>query len=286
MICGSHGLKFLQSTWSTLSELGGLVQFLIYEENINIRREIQDFVEHHNIATIHTIGNTNEIHFYGKMDIVAALCPEIIHQSQWLHLNFNRVRDYVASDAILIPKQSSMHITPIMSSRIHVEYLAETFQFRHRNTPKHILNKQRELNIGSSHVRYVCECSDEAKMFDIQYSVEILSNVKVNRHKKFDFVIEQDCLLTGFGGYFEAVLYGDVKIIGRGCNDGSRNCTPITYIPIANPQQLKGGDHLKAEIWLNFHSLRRTFWYEWCTLSPHLTKIQNLAGRSICMEYE
>lgn len=100
-----------------------------------------------------------------------------------------------------------------------------------------------------------------------------------SRYAKITFPVAETHLVHGFAGYFEAVLYKDVKlsINPETVTEGMFSWFPI-YFPIANPVYVEGGKTLTAHMWRCVSSLK--VWYEWCISEPSVTAIHNPNGRS------
>lgn len=105
------------------------------------------------------------------------------------------------------------------------------------------------------------------------------ANIDNTRFAKLTFRIEQDCMLNGFAGYFDTVLYKDIVLsIHPGTHTkGLVSWFPM-FIPLAEPQQLKAGQTVDVQFWRCVSE--RKVWYEWGTSAPNLTHIHNLNGRS------
>lgn len=280
LICGTNGYQLLTSIWHMIHGSNAINVF-IYEENAYIRKDIFDNIE--DSSDIVLIAHTDVTEYHGKMDIIVAVSPELMYQSQWLKLNMDHVSKYATIDAIFIPKQTKLFISPVMSSRIQSEIQAETYAYVHRNPTDCREGELRKQTIRSSFMRHICQCSVELEAFKFEYPMDTFSQ---ERHKQLQFHIEQDYTLTGFAGYFEANLYKDIKLNGCGGNDGGRSCIPIMYFPLIHPTSLDGGCELNTEFWLVFNKAKHTFWYEWCMKPPHITPIYNLKGASGCFDYK
>lgn len=120
-------------------------------------------------------------------------------------------------------------------------------------------------------------------------------------HVTFDELeIESGCVMHGFAGYFETVLYKDVILstVPERHTETMSSWFPM-YFPIRNPIKLKHGNIIKLDIWrclnaqkvillsflhlikmiLIFYNLIKV-WYEWCVTSPESTHIHNSNGKS------
>lgn len=271
MFCGTYGFELLRCVSVEHANI------FIYEENINVRREMIETVPHLG-GNIRIVSNENVTELHGKMDLIVAFSPELIYQGILAKLNFDRVSKYADPDTILIPRQSKVFIRPVMSPKVLAEMQDEMYLFRQYQPNRNRDSEIRKQAICITSIRHVCECSYEKELVNFEYSMK-KSGIN-NQFQKLNFIIEQDCLVTGFAGYFEAYLYNGINISGRGLNDGSRNCYPIMYMPLVTPQILSSGVLLQTNFWLVYNVWNRIFWYQWCTSSPHITHIHNVKGVS------
>lgn len=276
MFCGAHGFELIRFLSAELANI------FIYEENINVRKELIETISHLE-ANIRIVSNENVTELHGKMDLIVAFRPELIYQGILLKWNFDRVSKYAAPDTVLIPRQSKVFIRPVMSPKVLAEMQDETYFFRQHQPNRNRDGEIRKQAICITSIRHVCECSDSKELINFEYSMET-SGIE-NQYRKLNFVIEQDCVVTGFAGYFEANLYNGINVSGRGVNDGSRNCYPIMYMPLVTPQILCGGELLQTNFWLVYDEMLGIFWYQWCTASPNITHIHNVKGVSSQWKY-
>lgn len=103
---------------------------------------------------------------------------------------------------------------------------------------------------------------------------EVIDN---SRYTKLEFDVQQDCVMTGFAGYFDTVLYEDIKLSIHPLEHTRGLISWFSlYFPLSEPQQLRAGDKIKVNFWRCVSSTK--VWYEWCTTSPHHSHVHNLKG--------
>ncbi len=102
------------------------------------------------------------------------------------------------------------------------------------------------------------------------------------RHTVLRFEAEQAGPLHGFIGFFEAELYGDIRISIHPQTEtpGMGGWAPI-YFPLRSRVQVKAGETIEAHIWRRVG--RGRVWYEWAVTQPMVTPIHNPMGRSDSM---
>lgn len=232
------------------------------------------------------IGNPQMEKYHRKMDIVVSVNLSAIYESQWLQVNFNRVYNYIRSDAILIPHQSAISIVPIQAANAY-SFMQRCPQYRHRNdTHGYERHEIRTQVICPMYTRNFYECSASQELFSFQYNfgnVEILSE---HRYKVLTFTIQRDCVVTGFCGHFNATLYKDIKLSNQvWVRDDNVNCVPTVYFPLRTPQVMKAQTAMKTAFQLFGCIDKKRYWYEWQTISPITIGHQNLCGKSCSFQY-
>lgn len=99
------------------------------------------------------------------------------------------------------------------------------------------------------------------------------------RFQTLEFDVQNDCVLTGFAGYFEAILYHKINISIHPLEHtaGMTSWFPM-YFPLSEPQHLCAGDKIVVVFWRKECST--AVWYEWQTKAPHISHIHNLGGHA------
>lgn len=199
------------------------------------------------------------------MDIVVSVSTEPIHQYVWFRANYERVSNYFAENSILIPNQSKLLIAPIMAPTIRNEMQAKSLGIE--------MEAIYPLSIGN-----IFECATVQELFTFKYStMKTAIIVSDDRCQQLYFLINQDCVVTGFAGYLEIDFYDGIKLRYRDTADnGIPKCSSFMYVPLMEPQSLGAGAVLQAEFNLNVRS--DEFWYEWCTFEPVHTHVHNHDG--------
>lgn len=215
------------------------------------------------------------------MDIIVAFCSEVKYQNHRLQIQMQNMEIYAHPDAILIPNQSKLYITPITSSVIHGNLKTDYAYQCQKN--KDFDSKQPFATVCTAYTRNIYNCASEQLLFDFthtNYKEKLVTVITDKRWKELTFNIKQDCIVTGFRSYVEVNLYGDINVSDRHIlNEHSWKCVPITYYPLRTPIVLSTNDKLQAQFWFHNDPIKRKFWYEWCIVSPHvLPPIHNMCG--------
>jgi protein arginine N-methyltransferase 5 len=104
-----------------------------------------------------------------------------------------------------------------------------------------------------------------------------------DRYTTLTFDIKQDCVLHGFAGYFNAVLYKDINISIEPLtfSTGMFSWYPA-YIPIKSSMILKKDEQLKLHFWRLSNTSK--VWYEWSISEPSAIPVHNPNARSYSMQ--
>lgn len=180
-------------------------------------------------------------------------------------------------NGISIPCKSTSYINPLMSSKLY-------------NSVRSIVNHksfQRDmLATYSNHsesgfvvlLKNVYHIGHPQALFEFHHPNrdEIIDN---SRYKMLSFDVTQDCVLNGIAGYFDTVLYKDIKIsINPPTHTpGMMSWFPM-YFPFIEPIDLKAGEVVEINFWRCVS--KQKIWYEWNLSSPRTTHIHNHNGRS------
>lgn len=167
---------------------------------------------------------------------------------------------------ISIPSSYTSFLAPIASTKLHNEVKAFGDSIREMET-SYVVKIHRGRLVSPPKPLFTFTHPNRAGVIDN------------SRYMKVQFPISETNLVHGFAGYFEAVLYKDVKlsINPESFSKGMFSWFPI-FFPIATPVYTEGGKTLTAHMWRCVSSSK--VWYEWCVSEPSVTAIHNPNGRS------
>ncbi|EAL63731.1 protein arginine methyltransferase [Dictyostelium discoideum AX4] len=183
---------------------------------------------------------------------------------------------YLKKDTgISIPTWYTSYIAPISSSKLFNEVTAYG-DLKHSETP-YVVKPHNFHQLAESKPLFT---------FSHPNRDEIIDN---SRYESLEFELTiPSTTCHGFIGYFDCCLYKDVHISINPSNfsTGMFSWFPI-YFPLKQPVYFSNGNlnnnnnnNIKAKcaFWRNVSKSK--VWYEWCLLSPTITPIQNVGGRS------
>ncbi|XP_036344111.1 protein arginine N-methyltransferase 5-like [Rhagoletis pomonella] len=279
MVLGAGRGPLVRSALNAGENTGRKVRVYIIEKNPNAIRTLN--------AIAKKLWNNKDVHIFSKdmrefsppepADILVSellgsfgdneLSPECLDCAQKL----------LKPDGISIPCKSTSYINPIMSSKllngVRQVIRHETFG-RQKQATYHthaesgfVVLLKNIYNIGLPQPLFEFIHPNPQQPIDN------------SRYKALRFDVEMDCVLTGIAGYFDTVLYKDIKlsINPQTHTPGMFSWFPM-YFPFADPMDVKRGQTIEIHFWRCV--TKQKIWYEWCLASPFRTHIHNHGGRS------
>ena len=190
---------------------------------------------------------------------------------QLLPEQLDKARKWLKKDGCCIPSKVTSHINPVMSSTLYnqlrFEHKCKDRREVHAANPAFFATEQLYSTDFSGDVYHIAE----AKQL---FAFDLLESARDRCcFAEQEFKVKQDCVLNGFAGYFEAVLYDDITLstLPKTKTEGLQMLP--AFIPVLTPQQLKAGEELKVHFWRCQEQQR--VWYEWSTSRPHISPIHN-----------
>ncbi|XP_050421652.1 protein arginine N-methyltransferase 5-like [Adelges cooleyi] len=178
-------------------------------------------------------------------------------------------------DGICIPSSYTSYISPLQSqtlfSNMKMFKNAGPLDNRHNNTEQLYVVNMRNMYI----------IAPAKPVFTFKHPRNDLETNN-DRYASLTFDIPQDCVLHGFAGYFEAILYKNINISIEPTtfSKGMFSWYPA-YIPIKNSVTLKKGERLRAHFW-RLSDVSKV-WYEWSVSEPYAVPVHNPNARSYSM---
>lgn len=180
-------------------------------------------------------------------------------------------QNYLKNDGISIPASYTSYLGPIQSRKLH----AEISSIRKNNDN---CNFQKPYVVQLNNVYSI---APPKALFTFVHPKKNLEESN-DRDGCLKFNISQDCILHGFAGYFETVLYKDVRlsIVPESFSDGMFSWFPA-FFPLIKPILLHKGEELQINFWRS--SNNHKVWYEWCMTKPYQSIIHNIKGEMYFM---
>ncbi|XP_077538137.1 protein arginine N-methyltransferase 5-like [Haemaphysalis longicornis] len=177
---------------------------------------------------------------------------------------------FLKDDGISIPCQYTSYLAPIQSHKLYSEVSALRDKDKHPLTPFEVPYVVRLHN--------VTVLAEQQPLFTFVHPNKE-TPFDNNRYKVLKFEIPDNYHLHGFAGYFDTILYKDIKlsICPNTHSPGMFSWFPMLF-PLKAPVRLHKGCTLEIHFWRCVG--RSKVWYEWLVASPEVGTVHNPCGRS------
>uniref|UniRef100_A0A8D8CZL7 Protein arginine N-methyltransferase n=2 Tax=Culex pipiens TaxID=7175 RepID=A0A8D8CZL7_CULPI len=183
---------------------------------------------------------------------------------------------HLKPDGISIPCKSTSYLNPVMTTKIYNQI---------RSLEKSPHAKDRIVTsryMEGSYVAYlknVYHIDAPQPLFEFVHPnpAPIIDN---SRSACLTFKASLDCVMHGFTGYFDAVLYKDITIsIHPYSHTRGLGSWFSMFFPMTEPVQIRRGDEIRVNFWRCVASHK--VWYEWNMTAPRQSHIHNVQGRGM-----
>lgn len=179
-------------------------------------------------------------------------------------------------DGISIPCKSTSYLNPLMSPKL-LNAVKEVRSHRHREFAPTSYEVQSESTYVVL-IKNAYHIADPKKVFEFVHPNrdDVIDNT---RFIELEFDATIDCVLTGFAGYFDCVLYKDITLSIHPIehSKGMSSWFPI-YFPLAEPQHVTAGQKIRLNIWRCESACK--VWYEWNAVEPNISHLHNYNGEA------
>ncbi|KAG8180355.1 hypothetical protein JTE90_016386 [Oedothorax gibbosus] len=177
---------------------------------------------------------------------------------------------FLKDDGISIPCSYTNYVVPVSAPKLY----SEITQMREKD--KHPLTFFEMPYVVHLHNHTPLSSPQPLFTFVHPNRVEIPDN---SRYGKLSFGITYNCTIHGFAGYFDTVLYKDIKlsIHPSSYSPGLFSWFPI-FFPLKDPLYVKSDAEVEVNFWRCVSP--RNVWYEWMVTKPIVGNIHNPCGRS------
>ncbi|KAG4068690.1 hypothetical protein HA402_002381 [Bradysia odoriphaga] len=174
---------------------------------------------------------------------------------------------------ISIPSKYTSYVNPVMSFKAH-----NLIRCNEKSNPRDRISspQHRSERMYVAYLKNVFHIANPQPLFEFVHP-NWSKTIDNSRFATVTFETKIDCVLTGFAGYFDTVLYKDIglSIHPETHTKGLWSWFPV-YFPLTEPIQLKSGNRIVANFWRSMG--QNKVWYEWSVSKPTITHIHNLKG--------
>lgn len=177
---------------------------------------------------------------------------------------------FLKKTGVSIPKSYTSYLAPLQSLKIYNE-------IRSNRLPDKTLQSLFETPYVAHLVNYY-QIAPAQELFTFTHP-NWKDNVNNQRYKKLRFQCDQPCILTGFAGFFDTVLFKDVtlSIHPETHTPDMVSWFPI-FFPLPEPVHIPEEGIIEMSFWRTENADK--VWYQWCLHSPVKTSVMNPNGRS------
>ncbi|EDV21786.1 uncharacterized protein TRIADDRAFT_59862 [Trichoplax adhaerens] len=179
---------------------------------------------------------------------------------------------YLNEGGISIPSKYSSYLSPFSSSKLYNEVRDCREKDRH---PLISFETPFVVHLHNVHI-----FSDPLECFSFSHPNSGSGSRSNDRYICLTYQSpSKDTVLTGFAGYFEAILYKNVTIstVPERHSEGMFSWFPIMF-PLREPIYVKAESRIDVHFWRK--SSASKVWYEWCVTNPYISGLHNPNGRS------
>lgn len=184
-------------------------------------------------------------------------------------------QNHLKDDGISIPSRSTSFLNPVTNMKLknQISYIRG---HPAQNSPTNYETLSETSYVAHLQNNYHIDKPKSVFTFVHPNRDKIIDNT---RFQSLEFDVKNDCVLTGFAGYFEAILYRNIKISIHPLEHTRGLISWFSmYFPMSAPQHLRAGDKISVDF--RRSECDRAVWYEWQTKAPYMSHIHNLGGHA------
>ncbi|XP_055595784.1 protein arginine N-methyltransferase 5 [Uranotaenia lowii] len=181
---------------------------------------------------------------------------------------------HLKPDGVSIPCKSTSYLNPCMTTNLYnqIRSLEKSPQSKDR-----VVTSKYMEGAYVAYLKNVYHIDDPLPVFEFVHPNRdpVIDN---SRFKTLRFKAALDCVMHGFVGYFDSVLYKDIIIsIHPFTHTKGMGSWFSMFFPLTEPIQVKRGQEIVVNFWrcVAAHKV----WYEWNVTAPRQTHIHNVQGR-------
>uniref|UniRef100_A0A182NAP2 Protein arginine N-methyltransferase n=1 Tax=Anopheles dirus TaxID=7168 RepID=A0A182NAP2_9DIPT len=182
---------------------------------------------------------------------------------------------HLKADGISIPCKSTSYINPVFASKVYnqVRMLERSPHWKDR-----VLSSRHMEQAYVAYQKNAYHIDNPQALFEFVHPNRDSDPIDNSRYKSVSFRAALDCVLNGFTGYFDTILYKDIMLSIHPFTHTEGLASWFSmFIPLTDPVQLKEGDEITVHFWRCVASHK--VWYEWSLSSPVVTHVHNVDGR-------
>uniref|UniRef100_A0A182RWG1 Protein arginine N-methyltransferase n=1 Tax=Anopheles funestus TaxID=62324 RepID=A0A182RWG1_ANOFN len=182
---------------------------------------------------------------------------------------------HLKDNGISIPSKSTSYINPCFASKVYNQ--VRTLD-RNMHSKDRVISSRHMEQVYVAYQKNAFHIDDPQELFHFVHPNRDSDPIDNNRYQTLRFRASLDCVMNGFTGYFDTVLYKDITLSIHPFTHTKGLISWFSmFIPLTEPVQLKKGDEITVHFWRCVASHK--VWYEWCLSGPVVTHVHNIDGR-------
>ncbi|KAJ0181084.1 hypothetical protein K1T71_003169 [Dendrolimus kikuchii] len=289
MVLGAGRGPLLRATLNAAEITDTNVKVVAVEKNpcavVVLAAQVREIYSKSNVILIP--GDMRQLNLSPKADIIVSellgswgdneLSPECLDGAAGL----------LKPGGISIPYQYNSYVGPVSSARLWAAAKAASLHTCNKNDKNletlWVVYMQNKHNIAEpkqiftfNHPAQALKDNEGQELTDYR-GLPLTDN---RRSATVSWIVQQENVMHGFGGYFDCKLFGEemISILPSTHSPGMISWFPV-FIPIRTPIRVQKGEVIKATFWRCVDS--RRVWYEWVVeVGDKITPLHNSNGHS------
>ncbi|KAG4068704.1 hypothetical protein HA402_002395 [Bradysia odoriphaga] len=276
MVVGAGRGPLVRSSLNAAAKTGRKIKIYAIEKNPHAINTLQSLIDElWKDKDIELIArDMRDFHPPEKADILVSELLGSFGDNELSPECLDGAQNLLKSTGVSIPSKYTSYINPIMSSKVY--NLIRRCNERSNSRDRISSSQNQSEHMYVVYLKNGFPIASPQPLFEFVHPnwSETIDN---SRFASVSFETPIDCVVTGFAGYFDTVLYKDIMLSIHPIthSKGLASWFPA-YFPITEPIFVKKGDQITTNFWRCVAPNK--VWYEWSMSTPTTTHIHNLKG--------
>lgn len=277
MVVGGGRGPLVRAALNAASKSKRMVKIYVVEKNPNaivtLSALINELWKDKNIELIST--DMREFEPPEKADILVSELLGSFGDNELSPECLDGAQKHLKPDGVSIPCKSTSYLNPCMAPKIYSQI---------RSMEKSLHAKDRIVTSRYMEGTYVAYLKNAYHIDNPQAVFEFVHPnldpiIDNSRYKTLRFKAQLDCVMHGFCGYFDSVLYKHITISIHPFTHTKGLASWFSmFFPLTEPVQVRAGEEIVVNFWRCVASHK--VWYEWNITAPRQSHIHNVQGRA------
>ncbi|XP_052867617.1 protein arginine N-methyltransferase 5 [Anopheles cruzii] len=276
MVVGGGRGPLVRATLNASVKANRAVKVYVVEKNPNaivtLTALIDEIWKNRNVELIST--DMREFNPPEKADILVSELLGSLGDNELSPECLDGAQRHLKDDGISIPCKSTSYLNPCMASKVYNQ--VRTLE-RNPNRKDRVVSSRHMEQTYVAYQKNAYHIDDPQPLFEFVHPNR-QQPIDNSRYRVLRFKASLDCVLNGFRGSFDTVLYKDITLsIHPFTHTIGLGSWFSIFVPLTEPVQVKAGQEIVLHFWRCVASHK--VWYEWSLGAPAVTHVHNLNGR-------